>query len=79
MDFRSVAWAFQKHSPYLQVFNYYLKKMTEKGTLQNIYSRFKSLPQICSDTAGKPIGFSNSITAFLAFACKCFLLLQATH
>ena len=69
-----MAWVFQKHSPYLQLFNYYLKMMKEKGTLQYLYSRFKPPPQICPDAAGKPIGFRNSITAFLAFASKCFLL-----
>ena len=70
MDFRSIAFAFQKHSPYLGLFNHYLKKMMEKGTLKSIFSQFKPPPQFCSDTAGKPIGFTNSITAFLAFACE---------
>ena len=72
MDFRSVAWTFQKHSPYLQLFNHYLKMMKEKGTLQYLYSRFKPPPQVCPDAAGNPIGFRNSITAFLAFASKYF-------
>ena len=72
MDFRSVAWTFQKHSPYLQLFNHYLKMMKEKGTLQYLYSRFKPPPQVCPDAAGNPIGFRNSITAFLAFARKYF-------
>ena len=46
--------------------------MKEKGTLQYLYSRFKPPPQVCPDAAGNPIGFRNSITAFLAFASKYF-------
>ena len=74
MDFTSVAWAFQKHSPYLQLFNHYLKKMMEKGTIQKLNNRFKPPPQICPDAAGKPIGFDNSVTAFLVFTCEWFFV-----
>ena len=70
LDYRVVGWTFQKHSPYLPLFDHYLKMMMEKGTFQNLNNRFKPPPQICPDGAGKPIGFRNSITAFLAFAGK---------
>ena len=65
-----MGWTFQKHSPYLPLFDHYLKMMMEKGTFQNLNNRFKPPPQICPDGAGKPIGFSSSLTAFLSFGGK---------
>ena len=67
MDSRSYAWGFQKYSSYLPLFNYYLKKMNEKGSIRKLYNKFKPLPQVCPDGAGKPIGFQNCLTAFIAF------------
>ena len=67
MDYFQIAWAFQKYSPYLQLFNYHLKKMEEKGSFRKHYKRFQPPPQICPDGAGKPIGFNSCLTAFLAF------------
>ena len=40
----------------------------EKGTFNNLNNRFQPPPQVCPDAAGKPIGFRNSITAFLALS-----------
>ena len=40
----------------------------EKGTFKNLNNRFQPPPQVCPDAAGKPIGFRNSITAFLALS-----------
>ena len=42
--------------------------MMEKGTFKNLNNRFQPPPQICPDGAGKPIGFRNSITAFLVLS-----------
>ena len=35
-DFKPYAYGFQKDSPYLPLFNYYLKEMREKGRLEKI-------------------------------------------
>ena len=67
MDYVSIAWGFQKYSPYLSLFNYHLKKMEEKGLFHKHYKKFQPLPQVCSDGGGKPIGFDGCLTAFLAF------------
>ena len=67
MDYVSIAWGFQKHSPYLPLFNYHLKKMEEKGLFRKHYKKFQPPPQDCPDGAGKPIGFNGCLTAFLAF------------
>ena len=53
---RSQAFAFQKNSPYLDLFNYYLKAMDETGTSDRILEKYKPLPQNCPDKSGKPIG-----------------------
>ena len=66
-EFIQVAYAFQKYSPYLKLFNYYLKKLEEGGTFYNLKNKYNRLPRVCSSDGGKPIGFSNTITAFIAF------------
>ena len=66
-EFIQVAYAFQKYSPYLKLFNYYLKKLEEGGTFHNLKNKYNRLPQVCSSDGGGPIGFSNTITAFIAF------------
>ena len=70
MVFLPVAWGFQKNSPFLPLFNSYLKKLDEKGTFQKLLQRFAPPSQVCPDGAGKPIGFSSCLTAFLSFAGK---------
>ena len=66
-DFIQVGYAFQKYSPYLNLFNYYLKKLEEGGTFYNLKNKYNRLPRVCSSDGGRPIGFSNTITAFIAF------------
>ena len=53
---RSQAFAFQKNSPYLDLFNYHLKAIDESGISDIILERYKSLPQYCPDKSGEPIG-----------------------
>ena len=65
-DYKPYAYGFQKDSPYLGIFNYYLKEMREKGTLKQILNQFESRPQVCPDYSGKPLGFDSCFTAFLA-------------
>ncbi len=63
-DTKPYAYGFQKDSPYLGIFNYYLKDMREKGTLKQIQKKFESQPQVCPDYSGKPLGFDSCFTAF---------------
>ena len=63
---RPYAWPFQKHSPYLDCFNFYLREFKEKGAWDAIKSKYESRPQICPNTSGMPIEFSSCFTAFLA-------------
>ncbi len=75
--FRPYAWAFQKHSPYLDIFNFYLKEFKEKGTLGKIEKKYEPQPQVCPDLSGKPIEFSNCFTAFLALLGKYFFPIKS--
>ena len=59
-------WAFQKHSPYLQLFNYHLQIMDEIGTLQKLYQKYEAPPQVCPDKSGSSISFDSCLTAFLS-------------
>ncbi len=63
-DFKPYAYGFQKDSPYLPLFNYYLKEMREKGSLKQILEKYESPPQICPDYSGKPLNFGAVFTAF---------------
>ena len=65
-----MAWGFQKHSPYLQLFNYHLKRLEEQGSFKKFWLKNQPQTQVCPDGAGKPIGFESCLTAFLAFAGK---------
>ena len=64
-DFKPYAYGFQKNSPYLPLFNYYLKEMREKGTLEKIMLDYEVADQVCPDLSGLPIGFDSCFTAFL--------------
>ena len=59
------AYAFQKDSPYLELFNYFLQEMKEKGALKQILEKYEGGKQVCPDMSGKPIGINSSFTAFL--------------
>ncbi len=63
-DFKPYAYGFQKDSPLLGLFNFYLKEMREKGALKQILNKYTAGPQICPDYSGKAIGFDNCFTAF---------------
>ena len=64
-DFKPYAYGFQKNSPYLPLFNHYLKEMKEKGSLKQIQDKFAPPPQFCPDVTGQPLGFESCFTAFL--------------
>ncbi len=61
------AWAFPKHSPYLDMFNFFINELIEKGQWHALKQKHASFPQICPDMSGKPIDFANCFTAFLIF------------
>ena len=61
------AYALQKDSPYLPIFNYYLKLLDQQGTFHKLKKKYQLLPQNCQGTGGRAIGFESTLTAFLAF------------
>ena len=65
-DFKPYAYGFQKNSPYLKMFNFFLKSMIEKGALKQILNKYEARPQVCPDLNGLPLGFDSCFTAFLA-------------
>ena len=63
--FTPCGFAMQKNSPYLDLFNYYLIEMRDKGMSNKILSKYEPRAQACPDSSGLPIGFNNCFTAFL--------------
>ena len=70
---RPYAWAFQKHSPYLDGFNYFLQDFIEKGTWDAIQSKYEPQPQNCPDLSGMPVSWGTCFTAYMVL-CGGFLL-----
>ena len=66
-DFKPYAYGFQKDSPYLPLFNHYIKGMQERGAILKILENYVSQPQVCPDYTGKPLGFDSCGAAFLVF------------
>jgi hypothetical protein len=66
-DFKPYAYGFQKDSPYLGLFNHFLKEMKERGALKKVLNNYNSQPQVCPDSSGLPLGFDNCFTAFVAW------------
>ena len=64
-DPKPYAFGFQKNSPYLGLFNYYLNDMRERGRLQQIFKKYANAPQKCPDYSGQALGFNSCFTAFL--------------
>ena len=63
-DFKPYAFGFQKDSPFLPLFDYYLNEMKEKGSLKQIQVKYEPPPQICPDYSGKSLGFGSVFAAF---------------
>jgi hypothetical protein len=59
------AYGFQKHSPYLDIFSYFITHFKESGSYENIRRKYESKPQICPDYSGESIGFDSCVTMFL--------------
>ena len=64
-DYKPYAYAFQKDSPYLPIFNHYIKEMQEKGVMDQILEKYAPAPQICPALTGVALGFESCFTAFL--------------
>ena len=62
---RPFAWTFPKHSPYLEIFNFYISEVIENGQWNAIMKQYEPAPQICPDSSGKPMEMSSCISAFL--------------
>ena len=74
-DVKPLAFGFQKDSPFLGLFNYYLKEMRETGTLDQIMKKYESGPQVCEDYSGKPLGFGSVSAAFIIMVFALILVL----
>ena len=62
---KSIAWAFPKRSPFLNIFNLNFQKFKARGIWRGIKNRYKNLPQECPDLSGNSIDFDSCFTAFL--------------
>ena len=74
-DYKPFAYAFQKDSPYLGLFNFYLKEMREKGTMKQILTKYEVQGQVCPDLSGKPLDFGAVFTAFIIWVSGLVLAL----
>jgi len=45
-DFKPYGWGFQKDSPFLEIFNYYLDEMREKGATDQIFTKYDPPNQV---------------------------------
>ena len=63
-DFKPYAYGFQKDSPFLPLFDYYLNEMKEKGSLKQIQVKYEPPPQVCPDYSGKSLGVGSVFAAF---------------
>ena len=70
---RPYAWTFQKNSPYLDIFNFYIQELIQKGQWNAIINKYQAQPQVCPDLSGMPIEFANCFTAFLCLIGGAFL------
>ncbi len=59
------AFGLQKHSPYLDIINFYLRRMKQTGSLNQILEKYELPEQVCPDYNGKALGFNSVFTAFL--------------
>ena len=55
-----ISFPFPRNSPYIELFDSKLQKMSESGELEKIKSRYKMLEPDCKGSRGRPIGFKNA-------------------
>ena len=63
-SFKDLAYGFQKDSPFLPLFDYYLNEMKEKGSMKQIQAKYEPPPQTCPDYSGKALGVNSVFSAF---------------
>ena len=63
-SFKDLAYGFQKDSPFLPLFDYYLNEMKEKGSMKQIQAKYEPPPQTCPDYSGKSLGVNSVFAAF---------------
>ena len=68
-NFKPYAFGFQKDSPFLPLFDFYLNEMKEKGSLKQIQVKYEPAPQICPDYNGKSLGVTSVFSAFGVLVC----------
>ena len=64
-QFQPFGFAFQKDSPYLDIFNFYINNLRESGALIRIFKDVEPAPQNCPKMEGTALGFNNCFGAFL--------------
>ena len=67
------ALGFQKDSPYLGLFNYYLRKMRQEGSLDKNVKGYEAVQQACPDKTGKALGFKNLIFPIFILVLGCLM------
>ena len=79
------AWAFAKNSPIWKVVNHSIMQLNEKGSLDQLRTRYEAKPQECPDLMGSPVAWSGCFSAFLVLiaaaglALTLLLLEHVTH
>ena len=63
-NYEPTAYGFQKDSPFLPLFNYYLNQIKDKGMMKQILGKYEPPPQICPDYSGKSLGVNSVFSAF---------------
>ena len=63
-DLKPYAYGFQKDSPFLSLFDFYMNEMKEKGSLEQILVKYEPPPQTCPDYSGKSLGVGSVFAAF---------------
>ena len=62
---RPRAWAFKKHSPYTEIFDFHIRQLIEKGHYKALEDKYQERKQQCQDIGTLPIDFRICISAFL--------------
>ena len=62
---RPRSWAFPKDSPYLKLFDFYMRHFLEKGQYKALEAKYSKGKQVCNQAGGLPIDFTICVTAFL--------------
>ena len=65
----------QKDSPYLELINYHLLKMAERGVSAQISKTYEPQTQACPDYTGTALGFHSLIFPFLVIMCGALISL----